>query len=589
MALFTKNDSHEKKVRNTETWRMNLLAFSFLLFFLVIVFRLYVLQIKDASFYAELAKNQHAVSSDLLPKRGEIFLREKDQLYPLAVNRVYFTVYAVPKEVKNVEETTRFLGEVFGQDKNDFKKFFENENDPFEVIEKKVSEEISTKIKESKLPGLYTVNKLFRYYPGEELAAQTVGFVSGEDSSVSGKYGIEAFLEEELRGSVGSIRQERDSRGRWISIADREYSPAVHGSDIVLSLDAGVQYHIERVLRERVLKHEADGASAIVLEAGTGKILAMANVPTFDPNVFSDIKDLSSFMNTCVSNAYESGSVFKPLTLAMGIDAGKITSQTTYTDTGAVTEAGYTIKNSDEKSYGNQTMKEVLEKSLNTGTIFVQKQLGNVLFRDYVKRFGFGEKTGIWLPTESKGSIMNLENTKSTINFYTASFGQGISMTLLQLALAYDVIANGGILMKPQIVDHSIQSDGTNVPYQPEEVRRVISEGAAKEVREMLYSVVKNGHGKKADVPGYRVGGKTGTAQVAKSDARGYSEDETIGSFAGLAPIEDPRFVVVVKIRNPKDVIWAESSAGPAFKEIMQFLLEYYNVEPTEILENNKE
>lgn len=582
MKVFSKKDAHEEKNTVFMTWRLWIAPCIFFVVFLIIILRLYVLQVRESSFYSELAKNQHAVSADLLPKRGEIFLREREQLYPLAVNRTYYTVYAVPKEVKDVEETVRFLGEIFERDAQEFKKFFEKRDDPFELLEKKASEEIAVKIKEKKLPGLYAVQKLFRYYPGEELAAQTVGFVSGEEEETSGKYGIEAFLEEELKGSVGSVTQERDSRGRWISITDREYSPAVDGANIVLSLDAGVQYQVERVLRDKVSKHEADSASAIVLEVGTGKILAMASVPTFDPNNFSQVKDISFFMNTCVSDAYESGSVFKPLTLAMGIDAGKITPQTTYSDTGSIVEAGYEIKNSDEKSYGIQTMTQVLEKSLNTGTIFVEKQLGNMLFREYIQRFGFGEKTGVWLPAESKGNIANLDNTKRTINFYTASFGQGISMTLLQLALGYDVIANGGILMKPQIVDHSVESDGTIKRYEPEQVRRVISEGAAREVREMLYSVVKNGHGKKADVPGYRVGGKTGTAQVARTDAKGYSDDQTIGSFAGLAPVDDPRFVVVVRVQNPKDVIWAESTAGPAFSEIMQFLLEYYSIDPTQ-------
>lgn len=582
MKVFSKKDAHEEKNTVFMTWRLWIAPCIFFVVFLIIILRLYVLQVRESSFYSELAKNQHAVSADLLPKRGEIFLREREQLYPLAVNRTYYTVYAVPKEVKDVEETVRFLGEIFERDAQEFKKFFEKRDDPFELLEKKASEEIAVKIKEKKLPGLYAVQKLFRYYPGEELAAQTVGFVSGEEEETSGKYGIEAFLEEELKGSVGSVTQERDSRGRWISITDREYSPAVDGANIVLSLDAGVQYQVERVLRDKVSKHEADSASAIVLEVGTGKILAMASVPTFDPNNFSQVKDISFFMNTCVSDAYESGSVFKPLTLAMGIDAGKITPQTTYSDTGSIVEAGYEIKNSDEKSYGIQTMTQVLEKSLNTGTIFVEKQLGNMLFREYIQRLGFGEKTGVWLPAESKGNIANLDNTKRTINFYTASFGQGISMTLLQLALGYDVIANGGILMKPQIVDHSVESDGTIKRYEPEQVRRVISEGAAREVREMLYSVVKNGHGKKADVPGYRVGGKTGTAQVARTDAKGYSDDQTIGSFAGLAPVDDPRFVVVVRVQNPKDVIWAESTAGPAFSEIMQFLLEYYSIDPTQ-------
>jgi len=230
-------------------------------------------------------------------------------------------------------------------------------------------------------------------------------------------------------------------------------------------------------------------------------------------------------------------------------------------------------------------MTQVLEESLNTGTIFVQKKVGNKRFKDYIDRFGFGEKIGVDLPNESRGNISNLEYLQRDINFYTASFGQGISMTLLQLAQSYDVLANGGLLMKPHIVDSFISQNGEREDVKPEVTRRVIAESTSFDIREMLYSVVENGHGKRAQVPGYRVGGKTGTAQVAKRDERGYSDDESIGTFAGLAPIDDPRFVVVVKIRNPKDVIWAESSAAPAFGDIMKFLLDYYNIEPTEEIE----
>ena len=213
--------------------------------------------------------------------------------------------------------------------------------------------------------------------------------------------------------------------------------------------------------------------------------------------------------------------------------------------------------------------------------------IGNKRFADYVKRFGFGEDTGIELPGEAGGNIKNLERLNRDIQFFTASFGQGITATPLQLANAYSAIANGGTLMKPQIVDKVIYPDGSEENMEPEEIRRVVKDETASQMREMLESVVVNGHGKRAAIPGYRVGGKTGTAQVAKSGEKGYEDNITVGSFVGIAPIESPQFTVVVKITNPKDVIWAESSAAPAFQEVMKFLLNYYNVEPTETVENN--
>jgi len=227
-------------------------------------------------------------------------------------------------------------------------------------------------------------------------------------------------------------------------------------------------------------------------------------------------------------------------------------------------------------------MTQVLEKSLNTGVIHVEKLLGNKNFADYVERFGFGSPTGIDLVGEAKGNISNLKNLRSDIQFFTASFGQGITVTPIQLAAAYGAIANGGTLMKPRIIDKMIYPDGREEKLEPQEVRRVISEKAAMDTAAILRSVVVNGHGKKAGVPGYLVAGKTGTAQVASNESRGYEEGRSVGSFAGFAPVNDPKFVIIVKLVDPKNVEWAESSAGPVFGELMKFLLEYYGIEPTE-------
>jgi cell division protein FtsI (penicillin-binding protein 3)/stage V sporulation protein D (sporulation-specific penicillin-binding protein) len=247
-----------------------------------------------------------------------------------------------------------------------------------------------------------------------------------------------------------------------------------------------------------------------------------------------------------------------------------------------VAEAGYQIKNSDYKAYGIQTMTQALEKSLNTGAIYAERQIGNKNFLDYIKRFGFGQVTGIELPGESAGNIANLKNLKSDIQFFTAAFGQGITVTPIQLISAYNALANGGILMKPQIVKKIIYSDGHTEEIEPQEIKRVVTQSAANQVSQMLGSVVINGHGKRAGVPGHEVGGKTGTAQVASQSVRGYEEGKNIGSFAGYAPLINPEFTVLVRMDDPKAVEWAESSAAPVFGELMKFLLEYKSIEPTQ-------
>lgn len=548
----------------------------------VIFFRLYSLQVAAYDVYRAIAQNQHYIFQELNPERGEVYLKDGDNTYPLAINRDLKMAYAVPKEIENREDAVIKISSILELEENLVRKKLADPEDMFEVLKHKLTDEEVSKIKDLEISGIHLMSETFRYYPAEELAAQIIGFVGSNGKEYKGRYGLEAYWEKELRGTPGDLSQERDAGGRWISITDREFNPARNGIDLILTIDRIVQYETEKILKETVEKHGADSGTILVMEPKTGKILAAANYPSFDPNEYSKCEDMSLFMNPSVSEAYECGSVFKAITMAIGIDGGKVEPDSVYYDSGSVQEAGYTIKNSDEKAYGEQTMTQVLERSLNTGAIYVEKLTGNKKFADYVKRFGFGEKTGIELPGESRGNINNLKALKRDIQFFTAAFGQGITVTPLQLINSYSVIANGGKLMKPQLIEKKIYPDGRVEEINPQEIRRVIKKETAEKLSQMLLSVVENGHGKKAGVSGYLVGGKTGTAQVAKAGEKGYEEGIAIGSFAGFAPIEDPQFTVLVKIYNPKDVQWAESTAAPAFSRVMKFLLEYYKISPTE-------
>jgi len=549
---------------------------------LALVGRLFSLQVVANETYRALAENQHKVTAELEANRGEIFLGDEGELYPLAVNRQFHMAYAVPKEIENHEDAAKKLSSLLELDENTLRGKISDKDDPFEVIKRRLSDEQVQRVKDLGIKGVRFSPEIYRYYPGEELASQIVGFVGSNGDDTRGMYGTESFWEKKLKGEDGSVSQERDGGGRWISVSDRDLRPARNGANLVLTINHTVQYEVEKILRETVEKHGADNGNIIVMEPATGKILAMANFPNFNPNEYSKIEDVALFNNPSVNTPYEPGSIFKPFTMAMGIDDGKISPDTEYVDNGFISEAGYKLKNSEEKVYGRQTMTQVLEESINTGVIFVEKLLGNSKFLDYAKRFGFGQKTGVGLPAEASGNIVNIEKTNRNINFFTASFGQGISATPMQMVNAYAALANGGKLMKPQIVERMIYSDGTEEEVVPEEIGRAVSEEASRQVGKMLRSVVTKGHGKRADVPGYLVGGKTGTAQVAKVGSSGYEEGLTIGSFAGYAPINDPKFAVLVKIANPKDVQWAESTAAPAFGRVMKFLMEHYKVKPTE-------
>lgn len=563
-------------------WRIYLVAFFVFISAGIIFVRLYFLQVMAYEGYRSLSNDQHVLRKKLVPERGGIFLYDGTGQYPLAVNKETKMAYAVPREIENPAEASKFIAENLQLDLSETLNKLSKPNDEYEVIKHRLSKEEIGKISVGKHKGLYLSDESYRYYPSGELASHVSGFVGWKDDAIVGRYGIEEYFENQLRGEEGKVIQIRDTLGRWISTGKREIIEVKNGDTLVLTLDHIVQYETEKILRSAIEKFRADSGVIIVMEPETGRVISMTSYPNFDPNEYSKVEDIASYRNTAISAPYEPGSVFKAITLAAALDSEKIVPESTFVDTGEVREAGHVIKNSDEKTYGIQTMTNVLEKSLNTGAIYAQKLIGNRNFSEYVARFGFGDISGIDLAGESSGSTNNLKDIKRNINFFTASFGQGITVTPLQLALAYGAIANGGTLMNPQIIDKVINDSEVIEQKEAVEVRRVISRKASAEIIQMLRSVVEKGHGKMAGVPGYQVGGKTGTAQVGSTEVKGYDEIKTVGTFAGFAPIDNPRFVIVVKIDNPKDVIWAESSAAPTFGELMKFLLDRYRVEPTE-------
>lgn len=489
-------------------------------------------------------------------------------------------------------------------------------NDPYEPIKKKVDEETlirmysliaskegieisenDLKIKEGKifrkyingeekelvLDGISYVMATYRFYPENNIGSHILGFTSSASEDQEGNYGLEGFFNEELLGKYGSIKTERGADRNVIIVNDREYIEPEKGVDLVLTINRSIQFFICNKLDESAERHGADGGSIIVMEPETGAIIAMCSWPNFDPNKYEDVEDIKIYNNPVIFDQYEPGSIFKSITMAAALDQGRITPETLYNDEGQVMVDGWPkpIKNSDcdtHGGWGEVNMNIVLEESLNTGAIFAMRQIGAEIFSKYVKDFGFGEKTGIELETENAGDIKNLTGKKiQEIYAATASFGQGITVTPLQMISAYNAIANGGILMKPYIVKEIIHSDGTKDITKPTQLRRVISQKAATLVSGMMVNVVEGGHAKNASVEGYWIGGKTGTAQVASSDSRGYGS-KTMHTFVGFAPADEPVFVMLVKLDDPKDVSFSASSAAPLFGEIAEFLLNYYQV-----------
>ena len=427
--------------------------------------------------------------------------------------------------------------------------------------------------------GINFSEKSYRYYPEGKTGANLIGFVGFSGDEEKGRYGLEEYFNQELSGQPGSIKIERDARGKAIIINDREYIKAKNGADLLLTLDRAIQFTACKKLNESVARHGAAGGSVIIMDPKTGAVLAMCSNPDYDGNSFQEVKNLKDFTNPAIFSQYEPGSIFKVITMAMALDQGQVTPQTIFNDTGKEEIQGYVIENSDHKSNGMQTMTQVLEKSLNIGAIFAMRKIGPDSFSEYVKKFGFGEKTGFESEGESRGDIKTLlKKPVQEIYAATASFGQGLAVTPLQMVSAFSAIANNGMLMKPFVVKEIINEDGSKNETRPAVIRRVISEKAAILLGGMMVNVVENGHGKKAGVKGYYVGGKTGTAQVPKKNGRGYEANIHIGSFGGFAPVDDPKFAMLVRIDYPRDVEWAENSAAPLFGELAEFMLNYWQI-----------
>lgn len=569
--------------------RLTALVWLLAALFLAVVVRLAYLQIIEHETYAILASDQHDLEARLLPTRGRIFVRDAvdGKLYPLATNRDAWTIYAVPKSVKDPTALARELASLLNMPEVDLIAKLNKPDDPYEPLLKNASTELVESLKSRHLEGIGFVKTGARSYPERGTSGQLIGFVSPDEKQnmLVGKYGIEGGFNDLLSGRAGSLIAEKDASGRRLAIGESDIQAAVNGSDIVLTLDRTIQYEACSRIRASVEKHGADAGSIIILDPNTGAVLSLCSYPDFEPAEYGKVKNISVLNNPVVFSPYEPGSIFKAVTLAVGLDAEKITPKSTYVDKGYEEIDDFTIRNSDGKAHGVQTMTQVLDESLNTGAIHVQRLLGKDLFRRYVESFGFGKKTGIELTPEGKGNVSSLAR-KGSIYAATASYGQGITATPLQMAQAYAALANGGRLMRPYIVAEIIHPDGTREKTRPQEIGRPIEGRASRLISGMLVSAVENGHGKRAGVPGYWVAGKTGTAQVPRTDGVGYEKDVTIGSFAGYAPASDPKFVMLVKIDHPRDVQWAESSAAPLFGEMAKFLLNYMRVSPERPIKN---
>ena len=430
------------------------------------------------------------------------------------------------------------------------------------------------------LPGVTVAAATERFYPEGDTASTLLGFLGRDHSGLAG---LEADLESILGGQPGVLYFERDGGGQPIAVGRTQEQPGQPGSDVRLTIDRYIQSLVEDELDFQLASHEASGGSIIVMEPKTGAILAMASRPSFrlsELDLDNPAQDL--YRNRAVTDAYEPGSVLKVITMATAIDLGLVNPNTTYYDSGVVEKGGYTFANWDFSANGETTMTQLLQKSLNTGAIWLSDQIGPELLYDSIERFGFGEPTHSGLGGESAGLLRtHKDNEWYASDLATNSYGQGIAATPLQVITAIASVVNGGQLMRPYIVAEIDGPDGRRV-YEPVVVRQTVSPRTSETMVEMMHQVVDGVAGHLGQVRGYDVGGKTGTTLV--SIPTGYALDSTLATFVGFAPVDDPAIIVLVKIDQPQDDPLGGIVAAPVFGKLAPKILAYLNVRPNDAL-----
>jgi len=573
------------QAQTQDSWRLYVLGILFVLFWLLVVGRLVYIQVFQAKNYAAKASIQQSRKFEIPAQRGIVYVKDSQDLYPIALNNKVYTLAVDPKFIKDADNTANKLNEILNTNQEDLKNQLSKDSRYIE-INKSINTDQAEKIKAFSLPGVILIERASRFYPEGSLFAHVLGYVNDDGK---GQYGFEQFKDEAMGGTKGQYNTATDALGIPVRSEDNTISEPVAGKSYVLTLDRGLQAVAQEALKQAIESNRAESGSILVMDVKTGAIKAMVNYPDYDPNNFRQVKDYKVFSNTAVSSLFEPGSGFKVITMAAGLDTGKVEPNTTFNDTGEVKVGDKVIKNAENHKYGISNMTDVIQKSLNTGVVFVLQSLGGTsgkitpegkqLFFSYIEKFGFGKITGI----EQAGEVSSKVKQPSTydVDYANISFGQGISVNSLQLLTAVGAIANKGDLMKPYLIEGELQSDQTLKKTQPQVVRNVISPETAAELTQIMTQVVEKGSGYLTRMKGYQIAGKTGTAQVPRSDGKGYEENKNIGSFVGFAPAEDPKFVMLVRVDYPKTEGFAEKTAVPAFAVVAKELMRYYQIPPS--------
>jgi cell division protein FtsI/penicillin-binding protein 2 len=542
---------------------------------LVLVWRLYTLQIRDAAHYQELASEERRAEIPIVPRRGALLDTTGN---PLAVSVMYDSVYVLGSLVGDVDKAAATLSPILESPPEELKSKIDPTSKRPVVLKSRVPSAVSEQLKQLSLPGIYLAQEPIRQYPEGSLAAQVLGFV-GHDATGLG--GLELSYEPELAGTPGVIDTEKDTSGQEIALGRRVLTPPREGSDLVLTLDRYVQRTAEQLLNQAVVDNKASGGLIVVMEPRTGNLLAVANNPTYSltADEIYDPNKANLYKARIVTDQYEPGSTMKIVTMAGAIDAGVVSPGTMMNDTGVANIAGTIIHNWDGAANGPSTMTDVLIHSSNVGISWVSGLEGPERFYRNVQNFGFGQPTGIRLPGEVSGTVRTPQDEGWTrIDLATNAFGQGIAVTPVQLLEAAAVFANDGQLVRPRLVREVRGPDGAQ-PLAPEVVRQVVSPDTAHALLKMMVAVHEQAANKPYLVPGYHLAVKTGTADTPTNV--GYNTALTVGSLVALFPAEQPRFAALIRLDGPER-LYGGAVATPVLKDLAQALLSYYRVPPSD-------
>ncbi|MEP7199533.1 MAG: penicillin-binding protein 2 [Chloroflexota bacterium] len=495
---------------------------------------------------------------------------------PLAMDVWGYQIFASPSGMGDEAARRRAaeqLAVVLKRPPNAIWEKLANPKATYVVLDYQAQLQVGEAIAARDIPGIGLKATPLRYYPAGAMAAQTIGFVN---LSNTGLYGVEQLYHPYLNGETNECRATPTAAAQRISLGVRDFQPTPRACDLVLTLDWAIQDVVERELAAAVERTRATSGTIVVVEPSTGKILAMASSPAFDLNRFFESND-TLYNNPAVSLDYEPGSVVKIMTMAAGLDSGAFTPSSTMIDTGEIIVGGFKIHNWDNKGHGKVTMTDILAMSLNVGAAYISTSIGPAKFYEYANRFGFAKRTDVDLANETTGQMR--QPSMSAWHFSdlgTNSYGQGMTMTPLQVAMMASAIANGGVLMKPYIVD-AVVSQGQLHYNQPQPVRRVVSSDTAHQLATMLADAVEK-ESIPATIPTARIAGKTGTASIPNLRTGKYDLSSTIASFVGWAPYDDARFVILVKLDKPQTTDFGSQAAAPVFREIAKKLMTLLDV-----------